>query len=290
MHDISIYCILCPSYHGATLLSLVLGNHSRVLSLGDTVAASPSQRCGCGKLVGECEFWRSVRARWGGVTNQEFIPARPKILPWPRLNQAASLCSAVIAFRAGAVIRFDPLARAFEAQLDVCRELTDFDVLIDGYKSLSRYAALKAAGFPIRGAIHLLRDPRSFVASSKVRSISVAHAAREWSRIHRAITRITDLMGERVFQVRYNELCAAPKEQLANIQSWMHLHTEPILRPLDADRHWVGNKSMRHFTGEIRPRDDWQTRLTKAEVSCVEALTASEALRFGYDLSRETGK
>ena len=54
---LEIYCILCPSYHGATLLSLLLGNHTKVFSLGDTIPTEPFPiRCGCGAPFDRCEF------------------------------------------------------------------------------------------------------------------------------------------------------------------------------------------------------------------------------------------
>jgi hypothetical protein len=47
--------------------------------------------------------------------------------------------------------------------------MVEFDILIDGYKSSSRYAALKAANYPVRGETHIPREPRSFVTSAERR-------------------------------------------------------------------------------------------------------------------------
>jgi len=278
MPNPSIYCVLCPSFHGATLLSLVLGNHSGVFALGDTVPANPDHHCGCGALISECEFWQQV----GAVT------PRPELYLLPMLNQAAVIASSVLAFRWGKSLRFEPFAQGVEHQLAVCQTFAAFadrHIFIDGSKSVSRYSGLKAAGFPVRGVLHLLRDPRSFVASSKRKNVPVAKAAAQWSSLHRTIARVTRLMGERVFELCYEELCLAPEEHLRRIQSWMGLEPEPLLHPFPRGRHWIGNRSMRTFDGTIALRETWRETLSTDELAEVEGACGRQARRLGYDLS-----
>jgi hypothetical protein len=163
--------------------------------------------------------------------------------------------------------------------------LEDFDIFIDGFKSVSRYCALKAAGFPVRGVIHLLRDPRSFAASSKRISVPVMQAALEWSGLHRTISRATRLMGERVLQMRYEEFCAGPEQHLLRLQSWMGVEWEQLLHPLPPGRHWVGNRTMRAFDGTITARESWREALSEAENAEIESLCGRHASSLGYDLS-----
>jgi hypothetical protein len=167
----------------------------------------------------------------------------------------------------------------------VCRRFATFDVFIDGFKSVSRYCALKAAGFPVSGVIHMLRDPRSFAASSKRKQVPVQDAARQWSSMHATISRVTRLMGERVIEIRYEELCATPNEQLARLQSWLGLEPETLLHPFAPGRHWVGNRSMRAFDGTIALRESWPRALSAAEQADVAQACRKSALRWGYDLS-----
>ena len=283
MPALSTYCVLCPSFHGATLLSLVLGNHSRVLSLGDTVATEPNYHCGCGALVSECAFWRQVNA--GADGHAASTMPRPELFASPRLNQAATILSAIAACRLGKRIRFESFAKGVEHQLAVCREFAEFDVFIDGFKSVSRYCALKAVGFPVCGVIHLLRDPRSFAASSKRKNVPVEQAASQWSSMHTAISRVTRLMGERVIRIRYEELCASPEQQLLGLQSWMGLDPEKLLRPFPPGRHWVGNRTTRAFDGMIILRESWRTALSEREKNEIERVCRRQADGWGYDLA-----
>jgi hypothetical protein len=93
-------------------------------------------------------------------------------------------------------------------------------------------------------------------------------------------------MGERVIEIRYEELCAAPNEQLARLQSWMGLEPERLLHPFPPGRHWVGNRSMRAFDGTIALRENWPNALTAAEQAEVTEACRKSALRWGFDLPR----
>jgi hypothetical protein len=278
-----IYCILCPSYHGSTLLSLSLGNHSRVFAPGDTLPSKHSlpHTCGCGELFGACSFWNRV-SEVCGQGEGEFVPSRPSFVRWPRLDQAIVLCTGAAAVFFGTTFRPQSFAAAFEGYLSVCDQVADFDIFIDGYKSISHYLALKASGFPVRGVIHLLRDPRAFAASAKRVGVDAAHSARQWSRLHTGIAAITRGLGENVIRVKYEDLCAAANHELGHLQAWMKLREECLVRPLDRGRHWIGNMSMCGFTGEFRINVGWERTLEPQERRQVEALTRNCAGRFGY--------
>jgi hypothetical protein len=161
----------------------------------------------------------------------------------------------------------------------------DFEVFIDGYKSVSRYSAAKAAGFPIQGVIHILRDPRAFAASSKQKSIPIRQSAAQWASAHTTISRVARMTRERVIQIRYEELCASPEEQLLRLQSWMQLNPEPLLHAFPADRHWVGNRTIRTFNGEVSLREGWRNALAPQELAEIQRICGRKAFKFGYDLA-----
>lgn len=282
---VRIFCVLCPSFHGATLLSLLASNHSNVLSLGDTVATKPEHHCGCGLLVSKCPFWQQVGFGWQQPDVFTPIPPRPELFKSPALNQAAIILLSVGALKLGIRPRFRLFAKAFEHQLAVCRRFADFEVFLDGYKSVSRYCAAKAAGFPIHGVIHVLRDPRAFAASSKQKRIQISQSAAQWASAHNTISVVTGLTRERVIQIRYEQLCASPEEELLRLQNWMQLDPEPLLHPLPPGRHWVGNRTIRSFDGKVVLREGWRQALAPRELAEVERICGRKAAKFGYDLS-----
>jgi hypothetical protein len=281
-----IYMILCPSYHGATLLSPVVGNHSRIFALGDTIPPRSflSRRCGCGELIAACAFWQRVRSAVGDDDPVELVSSRPRILSSPVLNTGLVVASGLLATKLGMTYRSGSFVRANEAFLRVCAEFKEFDVFIDGYKSLSRYLALKSTGFPMTGVIHLIRNPQSFVASAKRNRLPIEKSARRWTRFHKAIPLVAKWAREWLFQIRYEDFCADPNVELSRLQLWMDLPPEDLKRPLRKDIHWIGNSSMINFDGQIRKIDTPRTHLTREEGEIVRRITGRRAHEFGYAL------
>jgi hypothetical protein len=278
-----IYMVLCPSYHGATLLSLLLANHSRVFALCDTIPPKSFlfHRCGCGETFANCAFWQSVRATVGDVDALEFVPSRPRVSTWARLNAAIVIGSGLATTDWGMSVQYKKFVQANERFLGVCSTFKDFDVFIDGYKSLSRYVALKSTRFQIAGVIHLTRDPQQFVASAKRNKMLVKRSARQWSQLHWAISSVTRWNRERVYRVRYEDLCADPDRELSRLQAWIGLQEEDLKSPTDKDVHWIGNSSMINFDGQIRLPDS-EIDLTPDERQLVQRITSSQAREFGY--------
>ena len=89
-------------------------------------------------------------------------------------------------------------------------------------------------------------------------------------------------MRERTIVVRHENLCANPDGELARVQDWLGVEVEQLLVRPGPDRHWIGNQTVLHFDGEIRPQRPWQGDLTNEERSDVETITARQAEKFGY--------
>lgn len=60
--------ILAPSHSGSTLLSMLLGAHPQIATVGE-ISLSPEAmgdlgryRCSCGQLIQQCGFWQKVKA------------------------------------------------------------------------------------------------------------------------------------------------------------------------------------------------------------------------------------
>ncbi len=277
--------VLCPSWHGATLLSLVLGNHSRAFSLGDTIPRDDKFRCRCGAQAIECPFWTAVVRAVGEGGGDSLIPARPRLFSSNAINQAAVAAISLAALKGGVPAPFRRFAAANARFLGVCRGEKDFDLFVDGYKSLIRYLALKADGRQeIAGLIHVLRDPRAFAAAAKLKGVSVGEACRGWVAFHRRVDTIVRLTGERALTLRYEDFCAEPEKQLATILDWLNLPREPLLRPIPKPSHWVGSRSMDHFDGTIRLTERWRDELSKEELASVIRIAGPEARRRGYSL------
>lgn len=303
----TIYCILCPSFHGATLLSLLLSNHSRVLSLGDTLPAlDHGIFCSCGESFENCDFWSEMSKALSYTCDRTLVPSHPNLLPvnlfpWsgqgrlaPAMRRMRLQLTGYNSFLAGlashAAIRLGvtmPGQRfkiAYAEFLVVCARHHDFELFIDGYKCRNRYLSLKASGLPVAGVIHVLRDPRAFVASFKRVGEPVERMAATWDRDHRLIEKYTAAVHENVIRIRYEDLCKEPEEVLARLQEFMGLESEEILRPVAKNLHWMGNASLLEFTGEVWVNERWRQELDEAELATIREKNSKTAISFGYDL------
>lgn len=89
------YFVLCPGFQGATLISLILNNHSQLFALGDTNPTRRyDQRCACGERVSLCNFWQGLRRhadtdRFKSYENM--LPIYPKFVPNHKVNQVLVL-------------------------------------------------------------------------------------------------------------------------------------------------------------------------------------------------------
>jgi hypothetical protein len=65
---IQLIYILAASHSGSTLLSMLLGSHSEICSIGELrlelkAYSSGTYRCSCGAFVEECMFWKRIKSR-----------------------------------------------------------------------------------------------------------------------------------------------------------------------------------------------------------------------------------
>lgn len=299
--------VVCPSFHGATLLALLLNNHSQVSALGDT---NPSreydQICSCGQPVSACPFWRIVTRRLDAPRFAHQPTLLPN-LPWPLLkrsleggrlarsgnatgNRAAGRLASVAVDASLSVLwrrrsrRAAGHAMLWNSFYELVAELHQTSVVIDGTKSSRKVALLTRELENSAGLIHLVRDPRGFVASCRRRNSAVDLRATAWlwADLH---TRIERLASEIPYvRVRYEDLATRPQRELDRLFDFLKLPTEPVVAPPRfADKHHLmGNAMLFDFTGEVSRDDRWRHELSAAEQHLVVGSVARIAGRYGY--------
>lgn len=296
-------------FHGATLLSLLLNNHSRISALGDTNPTREfDQGCPCGKHVSTCSFWQEVAARTRAGRFVKLHTMLP-LLPWPladyRLEGRAVPVSPLPAFNRlagrGAAAVLDavlPLLwrRSGDSVADyvdtwrrfygAVRDLQGTSIVVDGSKS-SRKAALLAreleGEMDVR-VIHLVRDPRGFVNSwwrNNAREDPRALAWR-WADVHGRATRLEACVPYK--RVLYNELATQPERVTAELLEFLGVEPEPLVGPprYPHKHHLIGNNMLVSFDGQVRLDERWKSELTPVEQRTVLRCAGGLAERYGY--------
>ena len=263
------FFILCPSYHGATLLSKLLNAHPDITALGDTYPSNYfDQVCGCGQRVSACEFWRYVKERVNAEryqNNRMMLQQYPGdhggfvgrvmfsdfLSFWATPNILQKFCSKKDLH----IFRED-----YESFLAAVYEKTPEPgrVFVDGVKVNFRMAALRAAKYPVDGVIHLHRNPVDFVGSSmnNTKRKGLIGAAEHAVRHRLYHSRARQVQGN-IPCINLSYDCMAENIDVALDELFRFLDVTPMklaeLREyFDQKWHFMGNSSMFKFDGHIR--------------------------------------
>jgi hypothetical protein len=278
---------LAPSFHGATLVSLLLNNHSRVASLGDTLPTLVfDQVCGCRERVSRCAFWSEVRRRIPERGYSTLLPVAPqwvggawlngRLLGW--LNGKLLYLCAAASLRAGVVLSDRPFFHSFDTFVSLVRETTGKDIFLDGVKAVHRFLAVAASGRPVDLVLHTIRDPRGFVLSSKKNAARSTKAAISvYNGYHSRVLRAIALAGVPAVPVPYDMLHQQSNRIFHEIFQRLGLPDEDVMRPVGAFNHWLGNSSLFAFDGRIRANRKYLEELSVEEQ--MQVWTGTERVR-----------
>ena len=262
------FFVLCPSFHGATLVAKLLNAHPEVSSLGDTYPSNAfDQTCGCGALVSECGFWTSVKSAIG----PHYSAISPAWLPfWPgqTRNIANRIRFSDYIFRKRlcpenannyfAAEDLQELRAGYEAFLTGVHQHMPADVFVDGVKSIARLSCLLAAGTQIGGVIHIRRSANDFVGSAmrntgRAGLIGAAEHTLRWRNYHQKVREFARFVP--VLDISYEDLAHDPDAVLGRLFDFLGCApmTREGLRPgLHQTWHFMGNISLSKFDGSIR--------------------------------------
>jgi Sulfotransferase family len=296
-----VLLIIGSGRSGPTLFERALGGVPGV-HLWDR-AVRDDELCACGEPFGSCGFWTAVGARafggWDQVPADLLVAARHAVVRTRRMPELLA-ASPSARWRA----QRDRLRDDLPAVLSAAREESGARLLVDSSK-MPAYAALLMAADVDLCCVEVVRDPRG-VAYSLRKSVQrpevttgedlmhrtgVAESALWWSAFD-LVTRALAVMGRpRFTTVRYEDFVADPRATVARVLDHAGLPTSPAdLDHIQGDRirlepnHQVAGNPVRFRIGEVqvRPDDEWRSRLSPGERRTVTALTVGGRRRHGY--------
>jgi hypothetical protein len=316
---------------GTTLLERILGEVPGVCALGEVVHmwqrdVRDNEACGCGLAFRDCAFWAEVGERafggWHNVDVDAVLALRSRVertrhiptLAVPRLARS----------RVGEIRTYaDYYARVYRAAFDI----SGAEVIVDSSKHSALAYCLRWSGLDLR-VVHVVRDSRGVAYSwtKRVTRPEVATEDRAWRpetvpefdvrtirprssdemtryspgrsavlwTAHNAAFGLLARCGVPVRRIRYENLIAAPREEIAAIAAFAGIDVTPDdLRFLTATTaelstcHSAAGNPMRFVTGEIPLRHDdaWIAALPPNQRRLVGAITAPMLGAYGYRLS-----
>ena len=302
-NKIPVIYILSNGRSGSTLLDLLLGAHPNIWTIGEAQILPWELRenrrpCGCGVLICDCAFWRSVLPEVPlNVKNYsiEYFRAghgRGKVLRWRHMLSL---------MRGRATRRWRPAAQQygqvnadyFGAVLRAAEKHAGSPVrwLVDASKDPYRLLWLQSSGLFDLRVIHLTKDPRAFVHSMIKPYLSKAHARASrmtgrWLVENFIFSRLclAGFLPSQIFSLRYEELANKPQDTLLAIAKWLGLEYPETLCEVfrQCENHGVsGNKARWESTG-IRLDEGWKTMLPASYARVIWAVTWPIRCKYGY--------
>lgn len=311
---------MATPFSGATLLGLLINNHSYLSSLGDAIPTRAyDQMCACGKKVSTCKFWAAIRLRLKTdrfADGTDLLPSFPLVLRNRRANnvmvrllrgleghpipliaphgQLESRSRAVILHCAARALslagdRHDAYIATQLAFYHAVCELHGARYFVDGSKSpLKAVLLANYVGKNVRvKVIHLTRDPRGFYVSyrNNVRRGDPTTIGRSWSSQHSTIAALPLISSNiDIHRVRYEDLCTDPGRIMNGVFDFLEVPREDVVgAPRYCNKHHLmGNKMLFAFDGTIRADTAWCAMLTQQEQRAVLMGAGPAALKYGY--------
>src|SRR5262245_14442570 len=229
--------IASPSFSGSTLLTMLLTGHLEIATIGEMKGGQEdltTYACSCGALFTKCPFWTRLigalaeRGFVYDLSDRRTMPAfRMPGVPIPDRFMRRSFASPAFEVVRGAVLRYWPgcsarldyLRRYNETFIDLVLRFTGASVFVDSSKDPIRIRYLADIPSLKLFVVHLIRDGRGVVNSSRKNlGMSVRNASIEWRETHLEIERvIRRFCKEQVLRVRYEDLCENPDATLATV-------------------------------------------------------------------------
>lgn len=304
----TIIYIMGYGYSGSTFFDTLLGNCYDIESVGELnnfyrYTWNRGKKCGCGKIIYECEFWSAIDRQWRQhlveSSTDKFIRAQRRYeyylnpFSWMRLLNYKLT---------GPDRTFKSYATQVLALYGAISKIGQKSILIDSSKSPARGAALMIAGVNIK-TIHLIRDSRAVVWSKlkRIRKVkpnrkiiellAVMRTAIGWA-ITNSQSSIVSLLfckNSRSF-VKYEDLMIDPLHSLDRLKLSTLIDIRQMVRifegrkPLQSGHIVCGNQMRKQGWIAIAPDFEWQTKLPLRYKILTTLLTFPFLLAYRYKI------
>jgi hypothetical protein len=299
--NIPLVSLLANWFSGATLLTILLDNHSHIVSNGEALPFSSHDNarylCTCGSYLEDCPYYAVVAAHMrasDGSWKKDLFAQIPtysrneainRFLLSPRYDKLTRslLISLVPAYRRVRQ-RFLAAQLLFFANALTVEHAS---IYLDGSKSFSRARLFaRDSAYPMK-LIHLVRDGRAFchsyVKNNSLGEQGLSKAANAWLNHIRSFDDFRrQFPAVPAHTLRYEDLCRSPGSALRSVFDFLGLPYEETVHVISKPRHILGNRMRLNYTGDITENLDWKSGTTPKNIASITSIMKSGLERFGY--------
>lgn len=302
-----ILYILGSARCGSTILANIMGELDGFFSAGEVrfmwERMLQHRKCGCGRVVDQCEIWGSVLEE---VASQNKTFSSPhEVVKWER--QALRLHHTPSLLRTAKLrqTRDGPLSRYISVMGSTYAAIgraTGAQVLVDSSKRPSNGASLRSTPGLTPYYLHLVRDSRAVAYSRQQRKAnpdrnegalerrSLFDSAAHWTATNLAadLVRRSHPRSQSML-LRYEDFVNRPRDAILAIIRLVE--EQPVSTPFLQERtvdlnpnHTVSGNPDRFTRGpvELRTDDRWLHKMRRRDSLLTTSLTLPFLLRYGY--------
>lgn len=298
-------CIPGTPFTGSTLLGTLLNEHPACASIGAATGLIgrvdlSTYRCSCGRLFTQCEFWIHLANRTRDLGhpvnvfktkfwNTHLRMSRNRVVnallvrSWES-RMLNNLRDAVVGRVSNVRKAASQVGWNTWSLATAVLERTGKRVFVDTARDRQRPKYLAQHPMLDLRVIHLTRDPRGNVASMlKHQNVSVAAAARQWSRNNAEAARIRRYVPEHSWMsLKYEDFCVDPAGVLDQISDFVGVERANLRLGALGERHVIGNKMRMKGLAEIKEDLSWQSTLSGADLATIARIAGPTSHQMGY--------
>lgn len=294
---------------------MLMNAHPQVASIGELANSigmlirsgkTDQYFCSCDMEIKQCKFWKKVKNRCseeGVELDLHSFDTNLDIGLGKNINRVlfglTGRFPAIESFRDRFLWQIPGfrhiITRVIDRNLVIARailDITDKKIFFDASKDLRRAIYLTKNENLEFKLIHLVKDVRGFLNSSRKRSGAkyFKKAVSTWIRTHRAALRIkSSLPGDAYLLVKYERLCEDTSETLADIFRFLDVDPVDLVSTVNKQSHHIIGNSMRRrsFNG-LQLDEEWKKYLTPQQVAECMRLTGELSVALSYTSNDNT--
>lgn len=297
--------------NGSTLLSLLLGSHPSVISVGELNLFGEMRRtnafCSCGAPIQECLYWREIIELLGygkpadSGSDPDIFHTQRFSFNYPdhfgsRLISAIYLKSlnhqytwlATLAAAFPGTFPFDANRAAENHKMVVEKIFTHSGqqdvVVLDSTKTTRRLLELLPKSSGVMKIIVLLRDGRGSVNSYlKSGDDSFEEVVSLWKyHMEKQMKALSVIKEELKMTIKYEDLCENPETVLSRICRFLNIPYDTLMLEFHGPYHSLGGNYPAYRRNSISLDNEWERKLTSDQLALFDKIGGDTNRMNGY--------